>query len=1583
MGCPTPSRFGIFGFIVLLALSPAALGHYRDNPDEATRPPQILREPDFNEIPLGEAGSLIVYAIGAGTLEYQWYQNGEAIEGGRSNVLEIAGTTRADAGLYQVTITSEFGMTHSKVVRLRVDIPENLQAISRTRTGDQHRKTVIEFYDGYFIAGGLDGSLSRSMDGYSWEKLDAIPGNLPIRNLVAGDDRLLAVLPDGLVAWTTDFANWQTILVDQGSRNVESVVYSQGVFAALIKTISFTQLLTSENGSEWDLRHEFGEGPGNNRLFATKSFFIAARSNENGTEFATSSDGINWASKLDTDFANLDTHYAFDSEAIIRLDGKGYFVTSDGNQWNSISVTALPLFDKVLQVEDVYYGLQFNVIYESTDLLSWETVYDFFSPFGSDSQFESSYATFEYGNGRFAIGPFYGSIYPVIDFNDPPIAQKPEWAEGSSSNEGIVYLNNQFIIWSSSGEILTSDNGRTWHRKRLNHYNGGSSFNVNQFAYGNGTYLTGDALGPDLDSMRSISPNYTPGFGALCFGAGVFVGLVPGNGIYYLGENETWVSPSGEPSGTDLIFAGGNFLAVGGNGTISFSENGKDWIVTKATNSGSEVALNFTSVISHRGRYVASIEESAATVFYESVDGMEWSNMGLDFQAIEPNPELHYQLSDMAAGDGRVMFVFENRVFETVDFENWKSTIVDVDSLSEVSYGGGTFVAIGQDSESTIVQLGQSTNLPPRVAFRNGNIVHAKPHKSVDFEIETFDIDGEVASVEIFIDGKLHKNFEREPYGFSWTPKETGIFQFSARVQDDDGLVGLDAITLSVAQNLSTDQIQPTSLLRVVEVTVFNDTVYVLGENGSIYRLVNSGEWQIAHIPEYDRPLNLKQHNGLMYAPSNFGVYVSNNGRDWVYHNPLRISGIQIIGDWFVTILDDQTDEYSMSKSRDLINWIPLSLNDDIHVIDVVGAFGDSIVVKSEDPNCYNLIDIWGDVECRTLPSPGSVVNASTYDGMHYLWIDPIEGASPARLYRSENGTDWTFINPPIDFYDVVRYEKVGNLFVVQGTPDPKNVYVSNDGFLSWHNVGHIGSILYHNDQYVAILDSRLATSSNGIDWTSSSEPVVQQTGNLAAYRESYLAWDAGRDTSFGLYESSDAKVWSRINREDTLSTFSDLDTNGSLTIAISQYHIATSTNGKTWEFIEKPESMGWSIAYGDGLFVVSGAQNEVFLSDDGELWQNQQIGSFEGQIASVEFLPDAGIFILENRTSDLWTSTDGIDWASHSVDDLVFTNFSFEGEFLFANAGSQIYRTQDGANWTLIPESGFVSRILFQNGVYLSLTFRSDFPILRSIDGINWELLEAPFERWYAYLEAIDSGFYVIVNSRTEEGYFSMDGVLWHKRTFNLPISPSISVDGERYSLGSSIFKTDYRDLSFDLREASVEPLVDSDFLEVKFSITNRSDTSIELEGIEIASRRSLNSIWTESPANILDSHILSSELLEPDEKTEINMMLELPPNSLSGDSLIQLLLNPKQSPPEIDISNNYAWLRLLPAPEISIEEQHHDSVSVSWTREGGYVKRVEFSHDLENWFLLDAPAESTESGNYTESIDPDKETYYRVRAE
>jgi subtilisin-like proprotein convertase family protein len=86
-------------------------------------PPVILSQPDSLTVTNGDPASFRIIAVGTGTLTYQWFFNGVAINNATAASLNFAAVGTNRAGVYSVNVRNNLGTTRSSNATLRVIVP--------------------------------------------------------------------------------------------------------------------------------------------------------------------------------------------------------------------------------------------------------------------------------------------------------------------------------------------------------------------------------------------------------------------------------------------------------------------------------------------------------------------------------------------------------------------------------------------------------------------------------------------------------------------------------------------------------------------------------------------------------------------------------------------------------------------------------------------------------------------------------------------------------------------------------------------------------------------------------------------------------------------------------------------------------------------------------------------------------------------------------------------------------------------------------------------------------------------------------------------------------------------------------------------------------------------------------------------------------------------------------------------------------------------------------------------------------------------------------------------------------------------
>lgn len=81
--------------------------------------PSITQQPQGGTAAIGRSYQITVEATGSAPLQYQWFKDGQAINGATSSTYTISNVTRNDAGRYKVVVTNRCGTVESQEVQVQ------------------------------------------------------------------------------------------------------------------------------------------------------------------------------------------------------------------------------------------------------------------------------------------------------------------------------------------------------------------------------------------------------------------------------------------------------------------------------------------------------------------------------------------------------------------------------------------------------------------------------------------------------------------------------------------------------------------------------------------------------------------------------------------------------------------------------------------------------------------------------------------------------------------------------------------------------------------------------------------------------------------------------------------------------------------------------------------------------------------------------------------------------------------------------------------------------------------------------------------------------------------------------------------------------------------------------------------------------------------------------------------------------------------------------------------------------------------------------------------------------------------------
>ena len=146
------------------------------------------------------------------------------------------------------------------------------------------------------------------------------------------------------------------------------------------------------------------------------------------------------------------------------------------------------------------------------------------------------------------------------------------------------------------------------------------------------------------------------------------------------------------------------------------------------------------------------------------------------------------------------------------------------------------------------------------------------------------------------------------------------------------------------------------------------------------------------------------------------------------------------------------------------------------------------------------------------------------------------------------------------------------------------------------------------------------------------------------------------------------------------------------------------------------------SIAFGNGIFVVIGADNTLFTSTDGATWTERSFGAMVNPVV-VRFINNE--FVAISTNGGIATSPDGIIWTCWTPDisnqqQLSAVAYGNNGFVAVGNNGT-IVNSSDGVNWTsrMTGTTRLLNSVAYGNGTYVAVG--DSGAILTSPTGSTW----------------------------------------------------------------------------------------------------------------------------------------------------------------------------------------------------------------------------------------------------------------------
>ena len=387
--------------------------------------------------------------------------------------------------------------------------------------------TLIAYGNGAF-AGVRGNAFLTSPDGANWTQRDSRPG-APLNSLHFGEGRFVAAgeagrivtTPDGLTWTEQSFGSIQTLygvtsgngtLVVVGGCNVlltspdgvtwtdrgakpfapAAATFGGGTFVAVgsqacSRATDLVPVLTSIDGVNW-VAHSSGTSNGLSSVAYGNGTFVAVGGTynpDNGT-IVTSTDGVTFQAQNLPEAGPLD-FVAYGNGTFVATGSRlrRLATSADGFTWVTRDSPILSFVPTpIIFANGIFVGVK-DRVYTSSDGVTWTSS----PPVSTVLSFISQ--SIAYGDGQFVVvgssisfqcGP---NVWTSTNLNSwEPVGIN--CLDSLPPLTAVAYGNGQFVAFGPRPEILTSSDGRQWHSRTSQVFNGSWSGAI---AFGRGTFV--------------------------------------------------------------------------------------------------------------------------------------------------------------------------------------------------------------------------------------------------------------------------------------------------------------------------------------------------------------------------------------------------------------------------------------------------------------------------------------------------------------------------------------------------------------------------------------------------------------------------------------------------------------------------------------------------------------------------------------------------------------------------------------------------------------------------------------------------------------------------------------------------------------------------------------------------------------------------------------------------------------------------------------------------------------------------------------------------------------------------------------
>ena len=644
-------------------------------------------------------------------------------------------------------------------------------------------------------------------------------------------------------------------------------------------------------------------------------------------------------------------------------------------------------------------------------------------------------------------------------------------------------------------------------------------------------------------------------------------------------------------------------------------------------------------------------------------------------------------------------------------------------------------------------------------------------------------------------------SFENQPisYRLSVVHTNTGAF---IPVGLMSGFHGLQSVAFQFS-SFSTEQ----SVISFFSVKKGSQTILYAGTYDNLFMSSDLGKTWLAVLGIGPKD-SLERHNAgygaiqivagsnALYAAMGSEIYRSMNGMNWikmgepdaVKHSMVKaIAMVQRNGQEMLYATMNIPDGLRVSenggKTWQIVNSNPAAtvgalglFNLNNQVLYYANANGE--VYETTDEKTWKLVKQFGSTNASTL-------YATVNDSKTYLYVG---GASGVNVSLDGGNTWGNYLNN----YNITAIKTVNEngVFSVYVGTTMHGVYQSKDN-KAWQSINEFAnqgvdtisqvqqpnnSMLFFGIYFMPKTFGGLVSTTDLTHWQHTSYGYAPPAVAMLPEHATLYAGNINSNDGVNWWESNSGpalKQEYRVNQAGQNTLYG-------LTDSVKSAEFYSSTDGTHWQVIANPQHYnfasflpvtadGETMFYG-GLYGFTGAAG-MYSSIDLSNWQlvTQFQQYIVNPLAAVDMHGHVEAYAANQMTSELYRSIDNKHWQviktfpNHLVITSMVSAIDGDTTILYMGTTDGIYKSTDGDNWQLIPNSPRAEGLLVVsvNGIN-HLYVSTGGGIVTSVDGEHWvnapdldaQVIQSLSKvylngKWYVYANSnIDTGYMTVVNN-------------------------------------------------------------------------------------------------------------------------------------------------------------------------------------------------------------------------------------------